>query len=58
MADDADLDGRDGDVEEAVLVVRGEAVELVRGGVRSDVDGLRLWDEGADDGLDEEGVEV
>jgi hypothetical protein len=31
VADDGDFDGRDGDVEEAVLVVGCEAVELVLG---------------------------
>ena len=58
VADDGDFDWGDGDVEEAVLVVRGEAVELVLGRVVRDVDGLGLRDEGADDGLDEKGVDV
>ena len=57
MHDERDLDGRDGDVEEAVLLVGRQAVELVLGRVGGDVEVLRLRDEGADDGLDEEGVE-
>lgn len=58
VADEGALDGGDGDVEEAVLLVGGQAVELVLGRVGGDVEVLGLGNEGADDGLDEEGVEL
>lgn len=58
MDDEGALDGGNGDVEEAVLLVGSQAVELVLGGMGGDVEVLGLGNEGADDGLDQEGVEL
>lgn len=58
VADDAALEGVDADVEEAVLVLGGEAVVLAAGGRGGFLEALGLGEEDADDGLEDGGVDV